>query len=183
MAREMEREGFSVPLLIGGATTSRAHTAVKIAPNYLRAGGLRSGRLALGGGDAEASSRPSSATAISPGYAPTTTEDPHRSTATRKGPDHCMPIAEARARLGAEATDWAELRGRLHPAIAGNHGPAPTIRWSGCCLTSTGRPFFQAWELSGPYPKILARPRRRRSRAASCLRRSAGHCCSRSCRQ
>ncbi|MSQ64584.1 MAG: methionine synthase, partial [Betaproteobacteria bacterium] len=34
VAREMEREGFSVPLLIGGATTSRAHTAVKIAPNY-----------------------------------------------------------------------------------------------------------------------------------------------------
>src|SRR5207249_3735717 len=34
VAKEMEREGFSVPLLIGGATTSRAHTAVKIAPGY-----------------------------------------------------------------------------------------------------------------------------------------------------
>src|SRR5690348_11493438 len=34
VAREMEREGFSVPLLIGGATTSKAHTAVKIAPGY-----------------------------------------------------------------------------------------------------------------------------------------------------
>ena len=34
VAREMERQNFSVPLLIGGATTSRAHTAVKIAPNY-----------------------------------------------------------------------------------------------------------------------------------------------------
>jgi 5-methyltetrahydrofolate--homocysteine methyltransferase len=34
VAREMERQGFKVPLLIGGATTSRAHTAVKIAPNY-----------------------------------------------------------------------------------------------------------------------------------------------------
>jgi 5-methyltetrahydrofolate--homocysteine methyltransferase len=34
VAREMEREGFKLPLLIGGATTSRAHTAVKIAPNY-----------------------------------------------------------------------------------------------------------------------------------------------------
>src|SRR5690606_27465735 len=34
VAREMERGGFKVPLLIGGATTSRAHTAVKIAPNY-----------------------------------------------------------------------------------------------------------------------------------------------------
>src|SRR5437868_8925245 len=34
VAQEMEREGFDVPLLIGGATTSRAHTAVKIAPHY-----------------------------------------------------------------------------------------------------------------------------------------------------
>ena len=36
VAAEMEREGFSVPLLIGGATTSRVHTAVKITPNYMR---------------------------------------------------------------------------------------------------------------------------------------------------
>src|SRR5207244_9388133 len=34
VAQEMEREGFSLPLLIGGATTSRAHTAVKIARQY-----------------------------------------------------------------------------------------------------------------------------------------------------
>jgi 5-methyltetrahydrofolate--homocysteine methyltransferase len=34
VAKEMERQGFKLPLLIGGATTSRAHTAVKIAPNY-----------------------------------------------------------------------------------------------------------------------------------------------------
>jgi 5-methyltetrahydrofolate--homocysteine methyltransferase len=34
VAREMDRQGFKLPLLIGGATTSRAHTAVKIAPNY-----------------------------------------------------------------------------------------------------------------------------------------------------
>src|SRR5207237_1720779 len=34
VAQEMQREGFRLPLLIGGATTSRAHTAVKIAPHY-----------------------------------------------------------------------------------------------------------------------------------------------------
>ena len=34
VAREMERQGFHVPLLIGGATTSRVHTAVKIEPHY-----------------------------------------------------------------------------------------------------------------------------------------------------
>jgi 5-methyltetrahydrofolate--homocysteine methyltransferase len=36
VAAEMEREGFDVPLLIGGATTSRVHTAVKVSPNYLK---------------------------------------------------------------------------------------------------------------------------------------------------
>ena len=36
VAREMERRGFTLPLLIGGATTSRQHTAVKIAPEYNR---------------------------------------------------------------------------------------------------------------------------------------------------
>jgi 5-methyltetrahydrofolate--homocysteine methyltransferase len=36
VAAEMEREGFALPLLIGGATTSRVHTAVKIHPNYRR---------------------------------------------------------------------------------------------------------------------------------------------------
>ena len=41
LASEMQREGFDIPLLIGGATTSRVHTAVKIAPNYRqRPGGL-----------------------------------------------------------------------------------------------------------------------------------------------
>ena len=34
VANEMERQGFKIPLLIGGATTSRVHTAVKIEPNY-----------------------------------------------------------------------------------------------------------------------------------------------------
>src|SRR5207249_8966721 len=34
IAREMEREGFTLPLLIGGATTSKVHTAVKIEPHY-----------------------------------------------------------------------------------------------------------------------------------------------------
>ncbi len=48
VAHEMEREGFRLPLLIGGATTSRVHTAVKIAPNYASARGLRAGRLARG---------------------------------------------------------------------------------------------------------------------------------------
>ena len=46
VAHEMKREGFELPLLIGGATTSRVHTAVKIAPNYPSAGDLRPRRVA-----------------------------------------------------------------------------------------------------------------------------------------
>lgn len=34
VAKEMERQGFTIPLMIGGATTSKVHTAVKIEPNY-----------------------------------------------------------------------------------------------------------------------------------------------------
>ncbi len=48
VAQEMKRLGFAVPLLIGGATTSRAHTAVKIAPHYRRADGPRARRFARG---------------------------------------------------------------------------------------------------------------------------------------
>ena len=49
VAKEMERQGFTVPLLIGGATTSKAHTAVKIAPGYSEPGRPCAGRLARGG--------------------------------------------------------------------------------------------------------------------------------------
>jgi len=52
VAKEMQRDpyfsGLKMPLLIGGATTSRAHTAVKIAPNYEWPGGLCAGCLACG---------------------------------------------------------------------------------------------------------------------------------------
>ncbi len=50
VAREMERQGFTIPLLIGGATTSRAHTAVKIAQNYSRGRDPCAGCLARGAG-------------------------------------------------------------------------------------------------------------------------------------
>ena len=46
VAGEMQREGFTLPLLIGGATTSRVHTAVKIAPHYKGPDRLRAGRVA-----------------------------------------------------------------------------------------------------------------------------------------
>jgi 5-methyltetrahydrofolate--homocysteine methyltransferase len=46
VARELRKQGVVLPLLIGGATTSRAHTALSIAPHHAEAGGVGQGRLA-----------------------------------------------------------------------------------------------------------------------------------------
>ena len=152
VAREMEREGFSVPLLIGGATTSRAHTAVKIAPNYpgpvvyvpdaSRSVGVMQNLLSVGQRDAYLAG-------VRADYEKIRIQ--HRD---KKGPGPLVPIAETR-RLG-QATDWT-----------GYQPPAP--RQSGISVLRDypleklvpyidWTPFFQAWELSGPYPKILEDP-------------------------
>ena len=56
-ATEMQRQGFEIPLLIGGATTSRAHTAVKVDAAVRGPGGLGEGRLAVGAGRGRAAQR------------------------------------------------------------------------------------------------------------------------------
>ncbi|MGH8669623.1 MAG: vitamin B12 dependent-methionine synthase activation domain-containing protein, partial [Burkholderiales bacterium] len=151
VAREMERAGLSLPLLIGGATTSRAHTAVKIAPNY-------SGPVVYVP-DASRSvpvvqsllsdSRSSYLAEVAMDYEKIRTQ--HRE---KKGPGPLHPIAEARRR--GHATDWKSYV-PPRPAQPGitvlRAYPLAElvdyIDWS---------PFFQAWELSGPYPKILQDP-------------------------
>jgi len=152
VAREMEREGFLIPLLIGGATTSRVHTAVKIAPHYggmtvyvpdaSRAVGVCSSLLSDG-------LREEYAQSVRADYDKIRTQ--HQS---RQGRAPLLTIEQARA--NAFITDWAayippvpkfvglkELRDYDLAAIARH------IDWS---------PFFQTWELSGPYPKILQDP-------------------------
>jgi 5-methyltetrahydrofolate--homocysteine methyltransferase len=152
VAKEMEREGFSVPLLIGGATTSRAHTAVKIAPNYpgpvvyvpdaSRSVGVMQNLLSAG-------QRDEYLAGVRADYEKIRAQ--HRD---KKGPGPLVPIAETR-RLG-HATDWAVYQ----PPAPRQPGLTvlrdypldkliPYIDWT---------PFFQAWELSGPYPKILEDP-------------------------
>lgn len=149
VAKEMQREGFTIPLLIGGATTSRVHTAVKIAPNYdgtviwvpdaSRAVGVCSNLLSE-------ELRADYVQQIKAEY-----EKVRAQHKKKKGPSRILPIAEARA--NASKTDWSNYNA-AEPALIGvrtlNNYPlekiAATIDWT---------PFFQAWELAGRYPAIL----------------------------
>jgi 5-methyltetrahydrofolate--homocysteine methyltransferase len=148
VAREMQRLGMRQPLLIGGATTSRVHTAVKIAPNYdgitvyvpdaSRAVGVASNLLS---------------DELREGFVADVAADYEKIRAQhagKKGPK-LVPLAAARA--NAFATDWA--------AYAPPAPRAPGRReFRNVDLAEIARcidwgPFFQAWELSGPFPAIL----------------------------
>ena len=106
VAREMERERFTVPLLIGGATTSRAHTAVRIAPNYSAPAiyvpdASRSVQVVQSLLSADA--RDAYAAEVRADY-----DRVRAQHAQKKGPGPLHPIAEARAR--GLKTDWAAYR-------------------------------------------------------------------------
>ncbi|MFZ5523483.1 MAG: methionine synthase [Pseudomonadota bacterium] len=150
VAKEMERQGFRIPLLIGGATTSRVHTAVKIEPNYKsgptvyvvdasRAVGVCSNLLSD-------TLRDDYVAGIKTEYAKARAQHEDK-----KGKAVHVPLAEARAH--GFKTDWKTYQ-PPKPWLTGVHRfedypldkIAEYIDWS---------PFFQAWELSGRYPKIL----------------------------
>ncbi|HAF44363.1 MAG TPA: methionine synthase, partial [Gallionellaceae bacterium] len=150
VAKEMERQGFKIPLLIGGATTSRVHTAVKIEPNYpsgqtvyvtdaSRAVGVCSNLLSN-------TSRDSYIAEIKADYQ--AAREQHEG---KKGKAVHVSLQEAR-KLGVK-TDWKKY-GPPKPKLLGvqkleNYPLAilvDFIDWT---------PFFQAWELAGRYPKIL----------------------------
>ena len=148
VAHEMQRLGMEQPLLIGGATTSRVHTAVKIAPNYAgvtvyvpdasRAVGVASNLLSK-------ELRSAYVAEVAADY-----ETVRRQHAGKKGP---KLVTLAAARANAFATDWTAYRPPV-PTFIGRREfrnvdlaeIAKFIDWG---------PFFQAWELSGPYPAIL----------------------------
>ncbi len=153
VAREMEREGLAIPLLIGGATTSKIHTAVKIAPGYSHAtvyvpdasravgvaGNLMSGQL-RGAYTAE----------LKADYA--RMRDAHaRQQQTKKR----QTLAAARA--NRVKIDWAGYTPERPHALAA--GPALTVfaDYDLAELTRTidWTPFFETWELAGKYPAIL----------------------------
>jgi 5-methyltetrahydrofolate--homocysteine methyltransferase len=145
VAAEMQRQGFTVPLLIGGATTSRAHTAIKIAPHYAnpvvyvpdasRAVGVVTKLLSI---DQAADYKAE----VAADY-----EKVRAQHANKKGVT-LVKIAEARA--NASKLDYAPVAPRqpgLHVLKDVDLALlAEYIDWG---------PFFQTWDLAGPYPKIL----------------------------
>jgi len=148
VAREMERQGLKMPLLIGGATTSRTHTAVKIAPNYSgpvvhAPDASRSVPMvqSLLGGERDAY-----VARVRTDYERIRTQ--HRE---KKGPGPLLSLAEAR-RL-RHPIDWD----RYLPPRPAKPGITVLRDYPLADLVDhiDWTPFFQAWELSGPYPKIL----------------------------
>jgi len=154
VAAEMEREGFSVPLLIGGATTSRVHTAVKIAPQYERGQAVyvtdASRAVGVVSSLLNADTRGGYVADIRAEYRKIA-EAHARADAGKQR----LPIAAARANaLKLDFSGYTPPR----PAFLGtevieDHDLAdlvPFIDWT---------PFFQSWELNGRYPAILDDPK------------------------
>src|SRR5437016_1245965 len=152
VAREMERVGLGLPLLIGGATTSRTHTAVKIAPSY--SGPVvyvpdASRKIPVVQGLLSADSRDAFVAQVRAEYEKLRAA--HRDT---KGPGPPHSLEEARRR--GLKTDWGAYR----PPAPRKPGITVLKRYPLAELVDyiDWTPFFQAWELSGPYPKILEDP-------------------------
>ncbi|HKP00551.1 MAG TPA: methionine synthase, partial [Nitrospiraceae bacterium] len=151
VARELKREGFDLPLLIGGATTSKAHTAVKIAPAYDHSVvHVLDASRAVGvvGSLVNADLRDDFVKKIRADY------DQIRQTHQDKGAKRLWTLAQARA--NRFQSDWAEVDIPI-PIFTGvkvvPQQPLdqliPYIDWS---------PFFHTWELRGRYPTIFEDP-------------------------
>ncbi len=152
VAREMDREGFDIPLLIGGATTSRKHTAVKIAPSY-HANTVH----VLDASRAVEVVGSLISDALKPGYESAIRAEYERIRAEYEGRTPriaLLPLDEARQRR--PVIDWTatqigipEFQGvRVEDDIP-LEDIIPYIDWT---------PFFNTWELRGRYPKIIEDP-------------------------
>ncbi len=150
VAAEMEREGFDIPLLIGGATTSRVHTAVKIHPRYARGQAVHVNDASRAVGVVSSllspDSRASTIEAVRAEYRKVAAAH-ERSEAEKTR----TPLAKARA--NATRIDWSAYRPKA-PSFLGTRvfasydlgELARYIDWT---------PFFQTWELKGRFPAIL----------------------------
>ena len=152
VAREMQRQGFHVPLLIGGATTSRAHTALKIDPHYASPTvWVKDASRAVGVAQSLISKdlRAAFVAANDADYAEIRTRHKSRGDGKR-----LVPLAKARAQRFDG--DWASYVPPA-PNAPGLHvfddyplaDLVDVIDWT---------PFFNTWELAGRYPAILTDP-------------------------
>ncbi len=144
-AAEMKRNGMDVPLLIGGATTSRAHTALKIAPNYdgpvvyvpdaSRAVGVVTRLLSLDMRD---------------GYVAEVAADYEKARAQHANKKGVALVTLAAARANASRLNYAPVKpNKLGVTTLKNLDLAEIakyIDWT---------PFFQTWDLAGRFPAIL----------------------------
>jgi 5-methyltetrahydrofolate--homocysteine methyltransferase len=155
VAAEMERQGFDVPLLIGGATTSRVHTAVKIHPHYRRGQTVyvndASRAVGVAGSLMSEQGR-------APYVADIRAEYARISAAHARSEENKQRLSLAQARANAIKLDWSGLYQPPVPSFLGvrtleNYSVAELIDfidWS---------PFFATWELPGRYPAILDDPK------------------------
>jgi 5-methyltetrahydrofolate--homocysteine methyltransferase len=150
VASEMEREGFDLPLLIGGATTSRVHTAVKISPNYRRSQAIyvtdASRAVGVVAGLMSRDERPKQIAKVRDEY-----QRMAESYARGQAQKSRATLAEARA--NALKLDWSGYT-PPKPTYFGarvfeDYDLATLVRYI------DWTPFFQAWELKGQYPRIL----------------------------
>jgi len=150
VAGEMERRGFSIPLLIGGATTSRTHTAVKIEPAYRRgsttyvtdasrAVGVVSGLMSKTG-------RPTAEAATRSEYGRIREQFARAQQAKVR-----TPLAAAQA--NRFAIDWSAYR-PPRPSFLGTRAFAP-FELADLVRYIDWTPFFSSWELVGRFPAIL----------------------------
>ena len=153
VAREMEREGFDIPLLIGGATTSRTHTAVKIAPAL--------SRPAVHVKDAPRAS--ASSTALNRPEARGCDNPDGRSRARKETEAHEPQRSRKLVRYDEGAREGVRHRLDRTPRDAGLL-PAPALLEStdspSSCRFIDWSPFFMTWELKGKYPADPRRPGR-----------------------
>jgi 5-methyltetrahydrofolate--homocysteine methyltransferase len=148
LAKEMQRQGFTIPLMIGGATTSRAHTAVKIEQNYhgstvyvpdaSRAVGVASNLL----------SPETKEDFIRKTHAEYAQVREHHKGRKAQNPQHSLEAARA------NKFTWTEDCVPAKPSFLGtkviDNFPLDTLVWF-----IDWSPFFQTWELSGRYPNIF----------------------------
>jgi 5-methyltetrahydrofolate--homocysteine methyltransferase len=154
VAAEMERQGFEVPLLIGGATTSRVHTAVKIHPNYKRGQAIYVNDASRAVGVVSAlMARDAHARYV----ADTRAEYARIAAAHARGEDNKQRLSISAARANALRLDWSGAYAPPVPQFLGTRifvdipvaELVDYIDWT---------PFFATWELTGKYPAILNDP-------------------------